>query len=457
MTLNLNIKESGSKDVLQFDIDGVRMSLVNALRRIMISEVNTVAFETSDFENSSIKITENTSQFHNEFLLHRIGLIPINIPDTENFNESDYTFSLDVENKTNNVLYVTAGDIKVMNNLTGVEEPTEKFFPKDPISNENIMIVRLLPNPAGNSEKLSFTGTARIGNGGDDARYAPVSVCFYTNTIDQDAMNEAYTKYREGNESVDAEKLKKRFAINESERHFVKDAEGDPSKFSFTVESIGMIPPEQILGRAIDILNGKLEKLQAELTKKDSEYLEIEETPTAMESFDITIDNESHTLGFVIQEHANQLISSNDLVYVGYMNPHPLKKNIKLRMALTQNNRDNVVKQVTFVCQNIVNQCNSIKSLVEQKFGSIGATANARPTGADASTKPKKKIRIKKKEPETAAGEEAEAGEETGTGEEAVAAGEEAGAATETGSGEEGVDMEGGEYVEMTDNDSDLE
>ena len=69
------------------------MSLVNALRRIMISEVNTVAFETSNFQESSVKITENTSQFHNEFLLYRIGLIPINIPDTANFSGSDYIFT----------------------------------------------------------------------------------------------------------------------------------------------------------------------------------------------------------------------------------------------------------------------------------------------------------------------------------------------------------------------------
>ena len=136
MTVNLDIKKESPNNVLKFDIDGVKMSLVNALRRIMISEVSTVAFETSNFETSSVKITENTSQFHNEFLLHRIGLIPINIPDTENFNESDYTFSLDVENKTNSVLYVTAGDIKVMNNKTGKMESTEKFFPKDPISND---------------------------------------------------------------------------------------------------------------------------------------------------------------------------------------------------------------------------------------------------------------------------------------------------------------------------------
>ena len=66
--MNIDIKDGSPRDVLQFDISGAKMSLVNALRRIMISEVNTVAFETSDFNNSSIKITENSSQFHNEFI-----------------------------------------------------------------------------------------------------------------------------------------------------------------------------------------------------------------------------------------------------------------------------------------------------------------------------------------------------------------------------------------------------
>ena len=444
--MNINIKDGSPRNVLKFDIDGVKMSLVNALRRVMISEVNTVAFETSNFETSSIKITENTSQFHNEFLLHRIGLIPINISNTDNFNESDYTFSLEVENKTNSVLYVTAGDIKVMNNKTGQMEPTEKFFPKDPISNENILIVRLLPNPSGINEKLNFTGTARVGNGSIDARYSPVSVCFYINTIDPEKTEVAFNDYKEqADPSLEANKIKRKFIINESERHFFTDADGEPSKFTFTVESIGVIPPQEILGRAIDILNNKLEKLQTELVKRDSDYLEIEETPTAMEAYDITIDTETHTLGFVIQEYANKLISDNDLVYVGYMNPHPLKKNIKLRVALTDNSRDNVIKQMTFVCKNIINQCNGIRGFVEQTFGAIGTGAKAEiaagveeagPAGVEA---------------ETAGVEAGTGGEEAGTGgEEAEPAGEEAEPTVLTGGHES-------EYEELTDYGSDDE
>ena len=70
------------------------------------------------------------------------------------------------------VLYVTAGDIKVMNNSTGQEEPNEKFFPRDPISDSNIIIVRLQPNPSRNSERLAFTGTARAGNGSIDVVFS---------------------------------------------------------------------------------------------------------------------------------------------------------------------------------------------------------------------------------------------------------------------------------------------
>jgi len=103
--------------------------------------------------------------------------------------------------------------------------------------------------------------------------------------------------------------------------------------------------------------------------------LDIDETPTSMDAYDITVDSESHTLGFVIQEHANKLIDDNELLFVGYMNPHPLKKNIKIRVALTNNNVDNVVKQLKFVCKNIINQCNGIRSEIEKKFGKISMVA----------------------------------------------------------------------------------
>lgn len=49
---------------------GVDASVANALRRIMISEVPTMAIE-------NVYIYNNTSVMHDEILAHRLGLIPI--------------------------------------------------------------------------------------------------------------------------------------------------------------------------------------------------------------------------------------------------------------------------------------------------------------------------------------------------------------------------------------------
>ena len=68
-----------------------------------------------------------------------------------------------------------------------------------------------------------------------------------------------------------------------------------------------------------------------------------------MEAFDITIDNETHS-GFVIQEHADQLIFIMT-IYMRLYEPHPLKKN-KLK-GITQHNKDNVVKQIHSSVKNV--------------------------------------------------------------------------------------------------------
>ena len=67
----LNILERPSPDELVFEISGVDVSFANALRRIMIAEVPTVAIE-------HVYMNDNTSIVHDEVLAHRIGLVPIN-------------------------------------------------------------------------------------------------------------------------------------------------------------------------------------------------------------------------------------------------------------------------------------------------------------------------------------------------------------------------------------------
>ena len=68
---NLKIKFVKRKDMeLEFDIIGVDASVANAFRRILLSEVPSMAFE-------KVYIYNNTSIIQDEVLAHRLGLIPL--------------------------------------------------------------------------------------------------------------------------------------------------------------------------------------------------------------------------------------------------------------------------------------------------------------------------------------------------------------------------------------------
>ena len=75
MTLKfINTKDPND---LYLEIENVNLSLVNGIRRAVLSEYKTIGFKTEEYLNSDLKVIENTSSIHNEYILHRIGLVPI--------------------------------------------------------------------------------------------------------------------------------------------------------------------------------------------------------------------------------------------------------------------------------------------------------------------------------------------------------------------------------------------
>jgi DNA-directed RNA polymerase subunit D len=147
-------------------IEGVDVPFMNALRRIMLAEVPSMAID-------EIVVLENSSILHDEILAHRLGLIPLKT-DLDSYNlpeecpcKSEFgcnlcrvTLTLDVEAK-DGVRTVYSSDL-VSNN------------PDIAPVNDRIPIVKLAPD-----QKIRLEAYARLGKGKEHAKWQPVSVCAY--------------------------------------------------------------------------------------------------------------------------------------------------------------------------------------------------------------------------------------------------------------------------------------
>lgn len=69
MSIKVEILEK-SKEKIKFRVEGIGPSFANALRRIMISEIPTMAIEWVDFK-------KNDSALYDELIAHRLALIPL--------------------------------------------------------------------------------------------------------------------------------------------------------------------------------------------------------------------------------------------------------------------------------------------------------------------------------------------------------------------------------------------
>ena len=71
-----------NKGILTFKLEWINVSLANALRRTIISDIDTVVIKTFPHSENKANIMINTTRFNNEILKQRLSCIPIHIEDT---------------------------------------------------------------------------------------------------------------------------------------------------------------------------------------------------------------------------------------------------------------------------------------------------------------------------------------------------------------------------------------
>ncbi len=358
-----NDLQQDSATEIRFRLAPTHVTYANTLRRAMITEVETVAFAADIADNGStadVLITKNSTPMSNEMLAHRIGLLPIHVKNPLKWNPDEYIFKLDVVNDSAEPRDVVAGDIQVLKNRGPGEDPlpvpSVEFFHPDPVTRDTTLLTVLKGRASAvdartgkqESEALSFVAKATMGTGRQNARFMPVtSRCAYGYTLDDspERKKELFTKWLSMNKKVSPTELEanstrkgeleREFETMEVQRCFKINERGEPFSFDFVVESVGVLDPKYIVGRAIDVLHKKL-LIYGSIDSGDlPEGLKIRPADALMKGFDFMFQHEDHTLGNLLSTWMEQNEMDNEeITYVGYKVPHPLRDEMLLRVGV---------------------------------------------------------------------------------------------------------------------------
>jgi len=164
------LQKEEERIVIKFS--NVPRQYVNAIRRLSISEVPTLAID-------DVVILENSSVMHDEAIAHRLGLIPLRT-DLDRFvmpHDCDCKSTLGCS-KCRVLLVLDSEANEKTKVVTSGELLSEDELVK-PVSND-IPVVVLAP-----SQKLKFEAYARLGVGKDHAKWQPTSAAIVKDGKDE--------------------------------------------------------------------------------------------------------------------------------------------------------------------------------------------------------------------------------------------------------------------------------
>ena len=417
---------------LQFNISGdddygFDKSLINALRRILLTDIPTIGFNLSESgEESDLVMVENNSSLHNEMLLHRIALIPLYLNPTKYMK--NHLFECNVTHDTNEPFkFITTNDINIYPLKSGFIERLEHYFDdsydmdhddeivlREQLDKTNIdnydlnkplsqkeknsifrpfqfrgsthycMITELkTTNTEDIHQNINFYGSPTIGYGYQDAKYQAVSQATYSFEIDEKLVNETLAEKIkvEGIDPEDKDDYERKFRLGESERYYYRDNNSEPNRYNFSIKSNHYYDSEVLFIKSIEILKEKCELLKLEfinLLKEEKGRVNFNKVKEYIYHFEVL--NESHTLGNLIQSHiSRRSINSDSIINVfGYKKPHPLEDKILFIVSLNSKHKvseldevsrfQNITTYILEAVDEIINDLRILLQITEKKF-----------------------------------------------------------------------------------------
>tara|TARA_B100001758_G_scaffold171495_2_gene148404 strand:+ start:8757 stop:9878 length:1122 start_codon:yes stop_codon:yes gene_type:complete len=355
---------------LECTFTGCDVSLVNGIRRTILSDIPVYGFNVFPYAENDVHIEVNTSRQNNEVLKHRMSCIPVHLTDfTLPFREA--LFEINVTNNTKDIQYVTTNDITVrqvppedademgpMNKELLKKMDPKLLFPVDPITKDPIIICRLRPSItkdlSGDSLKLFAKISIHVAK--ENACYNVISTCSFGNTMNLSAANIAWEQNvveRKYETPEEEEKERQNWLLLEGKRYFKERS------FDFIVESIGIYENEVLLQLACKIMVEKL------LLMRDLSNITIKESNTTIPNCKDMLLSVDYSVGKILEHFIYQKYyeESKQLQYVSFFKEHPHNLDSILRIAFKPGT--DVTLEVIFptVCDMIIDYLKKVSNL----------------------------------------------------------------------------------------------
>jgi len=338
-------------DTLQFTLQNVDVSIANTLRRTILSDIELCVFKTYPYEECEASIEINTTRLNNEILKQRLSCIPIHITDPD-FPIENFILTLDEENTTNIMKYVTTEDFKLYDVVTKSYMPqkeVENIFPKNSITNQFIDFVRLRPRISGDipGEKIKLTCKISKASAKQDYMFNVACASCYGFTQDKDKVDEEWNikeKELSKNEDMskqDIEYIKNDWYNLDAKRIFLKNS------YDFTVQTVGIFTCYELVKKSCKIIYDSLETFK-------NETVQINVSDTNIDnSFDIILFEKDHTFGKCLEYllYTKFYEEQSTLSYIGYQKQHPHDDYSIIRIAYKQEvDKEVIVKDIKSAC-----------------------------------------------------------------------------------------------------------